>query len=114
MDPNITSNELKNLMEDEGIPGHCIPGLCDYILQGRSVGGFLTSAIQGDLFACFTRADDENIKRLVNYARFMVWHAPSACYGSEEKMVEWERLGGLRGIAKIHGTKDTTPTKGEG
>jgi hypothetical protein len=29
-------------------------------------------------------------------------------------MVEWERLGGLRGIAKIHGTKDTTPTKGEG
>ena len=76
-----------------GIPDHMIGGLRRYIEHKVGPGDFLMAVLCNDLRRACERADDTNIKLLVNYVRFLYNDAPSQCWGSAEKVKAWLALG---------------------
>jgi hypothetical protein len=79
------------------LPVHCRPGLAEYIMDGRPVGGFLTAVLRNDLMDAACRADGENATRLKDYALFLSNCAPNFCHGSRTRVDEWIEHGGYRG-----------------
>jgi hypothetical protein len=69
-----------------------------YILEGLPVGDFLTALLTNDLKGTFQKADEENIKKIYQYVYFMWNHAPIGCWGSLEKVQEWQNHDGLKGL----------------
>lgn len=84
------------------VPEHVRPGMVRYILFGILPGSFLSAILSGDYFEACRRADDENRRRLFDYAMFLMNYAPGGCFGSAENMAEWSRNGGLLG----HGERE--------
>lgn len=80
------------------IPEHCRDGLIEYLVEGRSVGQFLTAIIENNLMEAVKRADDQNRFALWNYAFFIYNHAPVGSTGSKEHMAKWQEHHGLRGM----------------
>lgn len=77
------------------IPRHMHKTLTEYILFGRLSGDFLTAVVTGDLFGCVRSADDENMKHLMNYPKFLINAAPGGSFGSKEQVRNWITTGGL-------------------
>ena len=72
-----------------GLPPHCQEGLRAYIEQRRQTGGFLYAVLSNDLEYAFQKADDINTHRIQDYLAFLHKQAPTACYGSREKVEKW-------------------------
>jgi hypothetical protein len=53
-------------------------------------GGFLTCVLKNDLRQALARADVKNRRRLFEYVQFLSQEAPSACWGSEDKVNAWQ------------------------
>ena len=71
------------------IPQRMMDAIDRYINQGIQPGHFLTGVICNDLKEAISRADDENMANLPAYVCYFYNEAPSACWGSEEKMKAW-------------------------
>ncbi len=89
-----------NVNEDDWqlVPAHIRAGIADYVQHGQIPGGFLQAVIRNNLSDAAFQADVENYPRLGDIAKFIYWHTPNACQGSEEKMLAWKKLGGLEGL----------------
>ncbi len=83
----------------ENIPGHMVPGVVNWVLEGKVPGGFLQAVINNDLMGALGKADDTNKHKLWNYGMFFHNFAPSGCYGSPDKVQAWIDKGGLLGGA---------------
>lgn len=79
------------------IPPRMRVPLCAYLAEGQRVGHFLTAVLSNNLCDACSRADDENILLLPNYVRFLHNYAPSAAWGSPEKVKAWIEIGGVTG-----------------
>ena len=77
------------------IPERMRGGLVRYILHGVIPGHFLTAVLEGDLFEAMKRADDENQLLFRNYCMFLWNYAPSGCFGTAERVKDWNKDGGL-------------------
>jgi hypothetical protein len=88
---------LAQRMVEYGIPDYMQEGLLAYIIDARSVGGFLQAVIANDLKAAVHRGDDINQRALHCYMKFLYNHAPNACFGHEGAAAYWKSKGGLRG-----------------
>ena len=100
--------EIKLIMEDANwdlIPEHMQGAMKRYLFQGLQPGSFLEAVLTNNLSEAFRRADDININRIADYVRFLTWHAPAACWGSEEAYSRWVECGGFMGIMEKE-TKD--------
>lgn len=73
----------------EKVPPHMWDGVAMYVGGGVPNGSYLTAVFRGDLFEAALHADALNSERLVELCRFIGWHAPTACYGSPEKVTLW-------------------------
>ncbi len=73
-------------------------GLLAHINNGRPMGKFLTSLLEGDLFEACSHADDTNINILPVYAAWLHNIAPGGCFGSPEIVLDWQKRGGLKGL----------------
>jgi hypothetical protein len=82
------------------LPAHCRGGLQRYIEHGIEPGSFLKAILTNNLVEAFCRADDINLPRISDYARFLYWECPSIVWGSEEKVEEWISHKGLSGLQK--------------
>lgn len=71
------------------IPGYMMGGLKRYIENHIPPGDFLTAIICNDLFEAVGRADDVNAANIPAYVGYFYNEAPSACWGSKEKMKAW-------------------------
>ncbi len=71
------------------IPQRMVEGLRRYIDKKIAPGHFLTAVISNDLKNAVSQADDENMKNLPAFVAYLHNEAPSACWGSEERMDEW-------------------------
>ena len=71
------------------IPDRMMGGLIRYIENGIAPGDFLTAVICNDLNGAVGNADDENVRNLPAYIGYLYNEAPSACWGSLEKMLNW-------------------------
>lgn len=81
------------------LPAHCRPGMKRYIEDGLKPGDFLTKVIENDLVHSFAQADDINIRRMFDYAKFLYQEAPGQAWGSKKIMADWMKRKGLKGIA---------------
>lgn len=75
------------------VPEHMRPAIVAYIEQHQRPGEFLTAVICNDLREAVGRADDRNIGELPAYVNAFYNYAPSACWGSPEKMEAWLAAG---------------------
>ena len=73
------------------LPEHCRNGMRMYIEQGIIPGSFLKAVICNDFVKSFQYADDTNVKRLHDYAKFLYWEAPAGSWGSEKRMYNWAK-----------------------
>jgi len=71
------------------IPERMMGGITRYIEAGIPPGDFLTAIITNDLHEAVCRADDENLINIPAYVAYFYNKAPSACWGSKEKMNQW-------------------------
>jgi len=71
------------------IPQRMMGAIDRYINQGIRPGHFLTAIICNDLKEAAIRADNENLVNFPAYVSYFCNEAPSACWGSEEKMKAW-------------------------
>ena len=69
--------------------GHAGMSLWHYIERGRDPGGFLTAVLCNDLSKAVGRADGRNVELIPNYVKLLYNHAPSGCWGSEQKFWAW-------------------------
>ncbi|MGV9205606.1 MAG: hypothetical protein ACOC44_16465 [Promethearchaeia archaeon] len=90
------------------IPDYMVKGLVDYIVYGKSPGGFLNALLRGDLFLVFAIADSNNKNAIENYVRFLHNVPPSICYGNDEKIIKWIETGGMRGVLKPEGSASSS------
>ncbi len=91
---NVTDRVAMNQL----IPPYMHRSLVRYILIGKLPGSFLYSLLVGDLFATLAYADDTNIKILHQYGSFLYNHAPRACFGNNNTVVQWGTRGGQLGL----------------
>lgn len=104
--------EIKHILDyiEETIPHHSREGIKNYVFNGYPVGGFLTEVFSNSLTGAFGHADHINRNMMYNYALFLYNAAPHGCWGSSDKVKEWQKLGGLIGIEnkrREEATKDT-------
>jgi len=78
----------------EKLPEHIRGGMKRYIEEGLIPGDFLQAVICNNLKLSVQRADDVNIKRMLDIVSFMYWEVPMSAWGSYEKMIEWSKKGG--------------------
>ena len=65
-----------------------IKGILAYVQYGEC-GSFLQSVMENNLLEAVCRADDDNIKAIVDIVKFVHWEIPGACHGSAEKVKAW-------------------------
>lgn len=73
------------------IPEHMHDGIALYLSDGIEPGSFLLSVLMNDLSGACSRADDINRDRLFDYVSFLWNEAPSAAWGSRDKVIEWTK-----------------------
>jgi len=71
------------------IPDRMMDGITRYIERGVIPGSFLQAVITNNLAEAVGQADHENINNLPAFVNYFYQHAPSACWGSQEKMQSW-------------------------
>lgn len=86
------------------IPSRMWGGIARYIIDHIEPGDFLVNVAQNDLCGACRCADDENQLLLFDYVKFFYNHAPSACWGTPERVEAW--LADKHYDCPIHGTGD--------
>lgn len=76
-------------MDSMSIPAYMLEALNAYIEQGHPVGNFLTAVLENNLKEAVGRADSTNILCIPAYVIYLYNEAPSACWGSPEKVAAW-------------------------
>ena len=77
------------------LPSHMQEAARGYVEDGAGVGGFLTALLSNNLFETYGKADSDNREAIPIWIDFLYWEAPSPCWGSREKVTEWQKIGGL-------------------
>ena len=77
------------------LPEHMRSGAKYYIEQGILPGGFLTAVLENNLSEAAMRADGTNVKRLPDFAGWMMWDIPFTAWGSKQKVKDWIAQGGM-------------------
>ncbi len=83
------SYTFRDTFRDFTIPDHMLEGIERYIDHGIPPGHFLTAIITNNLREAVGRADDDNVQIIPAYVGYFYNEAPSACWGSIEKMNAW-------------------------
>jgi hypothetical protein len=72
-----------------------------YVERGRVPGAFLTSILANDGYEILTRAPKLSMAELSAIIQFCHRYLPPECFGSPERVADWEHYGGLAGLTKI-------------
>lgn len=89
------------------IPDHMHGAVKRYVMNGIGPGSFLTAVLSGaPLTEVAGRADDENQRALVGWAKFLYNDMPSGAHGSEARVTAWIKSGGILGQQQSHETAE--------
>ncbi len=75
--------------EYAAIPENLRGGIERYLIDRLKPGDFLTAVICNDLFAAFSRADENSRLALPTIIRWFYNRAPHVCHGSKSAMLRW-------------------------
>jgi len=67
-----------------------------YLENGTPMGGFYTALFENNLARAVITADSHNKHKLIAITQWLLWYAPTACYGSPEKVHNWMYKGGYK------------------
>ncbi len=87
-------------------PGHCEGGMRRWIENAIPPGHFLTAVLENNLKEAIGRADDVNQRLLPDIVKWIYNNAPFMCWGSPEKVKEWQARGGLKAITDCLKSKE--------
>jgi len=79
------------------IPQRMRGALHRYLAHGIAPGHFLSAVLSNDLREAVARADEENMRILHSYIRFLYNYAPLGSWGSQQCFENWLAIGGLEG-----------------
>ena len=91
-------NEILKEMDRFGVPGGLQVGLCEYLMNGRPMGHFLTAVVSNDLKEAVARGDLPNVIALGDIVKFLYNEAPRDSWGSPQNFQTWSAKGGAEGI----------------
>lgn len=77
------------------LPEYMKEGVLRYIFDGILSGSFLGAILENNLVGAFKFADDNNLASMKDWVRFLYWHLPSNCWGSEKKVKKWRGLNNI-------------------
>ncbi len=83
------------------LPEHMQAGARRWVEEGVLTGDFLTHLLLNDLTGAFHHADAENAQAMQTWVRWLWNEAPSACWGSQQKIDQWRRRGGGKGVRDV-------------
>jgi hypothetical protein len=81
------------------IPDHLRYSIRAYVERGRVPGAFLVACLANDGYEMVMRVPTPELGTLIAIVQFCHRYLPPECFGSPEKVADWEELGGLTGIA---------------
>lgn len=64
-------------------------GLVRYRDEHCPTGSFIRAVLENNLMEALGRADEENLRDIMEICRFLYWNMPSVCYGSPKKVEMW-------------------------
>ena len=79
------------------VPFELHHGIYMWLGYGVRPSGFLYSVIENDLRSAVSHADKTNLLTLPEIMRWFHNEAPSPCWGSREKALDWQDKGGVFG-----------------
>lgn len=85
----VFSRQLLTRCDEHRLPPATSESLVAYIMTARPTGGFLGAVLENNLREAFCRADEANTEALPRLVAVLYNYAPSACWGSPEKVREW-------------------------
>ncbi len=59
-------------------------------------GSFLQAILENNLMEAVGRADDDNLRDIVEIVRFVYWDMPHTCHGSPKIVAAWVEIGRLK------------------
>lgn len=81
--------ECREKLFESGVPSHMHDGYVRYLLHGIPMGHFGTAVLENNLREACTRGDVDNQRALYQHVFFLYNYAPSASWGSPEKVNAW-------------------------
>lgn len=88
LDPRMDGN-LERGLDETRVPDHLRDGLIMYLRHGCPPGHFLHAVLSNNLVESISRADNESERGLGNVVRFLYNFAPSAAWGSHDRVIKW-------------------------
>lgn len=82
------------------IPEYMQEGITEYINHHVPTGGFLKAILENNLIRACDTADETNLWIIPVYVSYLYSCAPSACWGSPEKVAAWVTAGLYDAIAR--------------
>lgn len=69
-----------------------------YLNEGYCPGGLLVALLSNDIYLAVMKIDSCSILELVDIVKYIIEHMPAEAYGCIEKVLTWQRHGGLQGL----------------
>ena len=85
------------------IDADMLEGIRNYVDHGIEPGSFLSAVICNDLKAAVGAADYRNIRNIPAFVGYFYNEAPSACWGSNEKMIAWMAAKAVARVGLVRG-----------
>ena len=81
----------------QSVPSQMHASFHRWVCWGLPPGDFLQAVISNDLFGAAALADDHNRHALWIWVRLFHNACPASCFGSQARMIEWNKKGGMLG-----------------
>ena len=81
------------------LPMYMQEGVIMWVVEGIPGGDFLMAVMENDLKGACMRADDNNQRRIFEWAKLLYNDLPAGCHGSKKKVAEWKGLRAMTATA---------------
>lgn len=88
----------KEMSYYDALPDHLLESINEYILHGRSCGGFLMAVFENNLREAVGRADDTSLSHLKLIVQYLCNKCPAGATGSVDRVREWQAKDGAIGM----------------
>jgi hypothetical protein len=97
--PQTQGNSLMQV-DYSRLPFHMQDGARLYVERGIPGGSFMDAVLSNNLVRAYAKADATNTAAMRDWAMWLYNDAPSGCHGSPEKVADWIKSGGLKGLER--------------
>ena len=71
-------------------PVHILDSINRFVEHGLEPGSFVKAVLSNDLVGAFNAADTASLRGLQDILRYCRWKIPGTCWGSPEKVKNWQ------------------------